>query len=445
PIAVIGGPAAGQVLLGWVRLWLFWLAYLFFWGATLLRLGGNGLSALGGLFAFTVVVSVALSVLSALVFLSASAADAIGSVIIYLAKFTEVARTKSEEARKMSMADMKEEQEEVSKLGPRALPPSSFEQLDGFLMRQLASSRVRRPHRQASGFATPIHALRSRPDVPRLAHDPLLVRCYDLQLIDAAGNLSSDIGPEEVMLHFDRSGFFAYSSKATRKVAAIMLLRLLAWRRVVGIVSPPTPAAESEEALCYIFVSGLAGAGAGSVYQLLTGMPIDSSKVSCHHSGVEIRAIMHHSSAYAVLACPQLVDEHAQGQVLCQSNWITDLSHGILSCLIFTLTISSLEQLGSALNMPGSQANTAGMDAGRQTDQGSQASNAMSVQVTAGDGEQGRNQQDFQQLSQVGAQVTDRNLGNDRPVQLASQGKEKKTQCAGSENSPLINSEKEDT
>jgi len=56
-------------------------------GATLLRLGGNGLSALGGLFAFTVVVSVALSVLSALVFLSASGADAIGSVIIYLAKW----------------------------------------------------------------------------------------------------------------------------------------------------------------------------------------------------------------------------------------------------------------------------------------------------------------------------------------------------------------------
>eukprot|EP00967_Tisochrysis_lutea_P131403 scaffold228377_cov19-Tisochrysis_lutea.AAC.1 len=60
-------------------------------------------------------------------------------------------------------------------------------------------------------------ALRSRPDVPRLAHDPLLVRCYDLQLIDATGNLFSDIGPEEVIMHFDRSGFFAYSSKATRK------------------------------------------------------------------------------------------------------------------------------------------------------------------------------------------------------------------------------------
>eukprot|EP00983_Pelagomonas_calceolata_P079915 1154910-Pelagomonas_calceolata.AAC.2 len=63
------------------------------------------------------------------------------------------------------------------------------------------------------------------------------------------------------------------------QVAAIMLLRLLAWRRVVGIVSPHTPTAETEEALCYVFVSGLAGAGAGSVYQLLTGMPIDSTKV----------------------------------------------------------------------------------------------------------------------------------------------------------------------
>lgn len=39
-----------------------------------------------GLFAFTVVVSVILSVLSALIFLSASASDAIGSTIIYLGK-----------------------------------------------------------------------------------------------------------------------------------------------------------------------------------------------------------------------------------------------------------------------------------------------------------------------------------------------------------------------
>ncbi len=73
-----------------MRLWLLLLAYLFFWGATLLRLAGNGLSALGGLVAFTVVLSVALSILSALVFLSATAADAAGSFITYLARCARI-------------------------------------------------------------------------------------------------------------------------------------------------------------------------------------------------------------------------------------------------------------------------------------------------------------------------------------------------------------------
>jgi hypothetical protein len=60
------------------------------------------------------------------------------------------------------------------------------------------------------------------------------------------------------------------------QVAAVFLLRLLAWRRVVGIVRPAGPNAEPDEALRYVFVSGLPGAGAGMVYQFLTGMPIDT-------------------------------------------------------------------------------------------------------------------------------------------------------------------------
>jgi len=39
------------------------------------------------------------------------------------------------------------------------------------------------------------------------------------QLIDATGNIFGDVGPEEVMDAFDRAGFFAYSSAATRKVS----------------------------------------------------------------------------------------------------------------------------------------------------------------------------------------------------------------------------------
>lgn len=61
------------------------------------------------------------------------------------------------------------------------------------------------------------------------------------------------------------------------QVAAIMLLRLLAWRRVVGIVSPaPTPSTETEEALRYVFVSGLFDGGAEAVFQFLSGMPVEA-------------------------------------------------------------------------------------------------------------------------------------------------------------------------
>jgi hypothetical protein len=47
---------------------------------------GNALTALGGLVAFTVVLSIAISVLSALVFLAASAADTTGALIEYAAR-----------------------------------------------------------------------------------------------------------------------------------------------------------------------------------------------------------------------------------------------------------------------------------------------------------------------------------------------------------------------
>jgi hypothetical protein len=48
---------------------------------------GNALTALGGLVAFTVVLSIAISVLSALVFLAASAADTTGALIEYAARW----------------------------------------------------------------------------------------------------------------------------------------------------------------------------------------------------------------------------------------------------------------------------------------------------------------------------------------------------------------------
>ena len=58
-----------QVLLDLVRMWLSGIAYGFYLLASFLRVVGNGLSAVGGLMAFTVVFSVGISVLSALTFL----------------------------------------------------------------------------------------------------------------------------------------------------------------------------------------------------------------------------------------------------------------------------------------------------------------------------------------------------------------------------------------
>ncbi len=113
-----------NVLLGGVRMWLTGIAVAFYLLATGLRILGNGLSALGGLVAFTVsarrrlawgrpyqasraperrwlaaltrdrhvgvrvqvVFSIAISVLSAATFLAASAADGTGTALEYMAR-----------------------------------------------------------------------------------------------------------------------------------------------------------------------------------------------------------------------------------------------------------------------------------------------------------------------------------------------------------------------
>ncbi|KAJ9518962.1 hypothetical protein QJQ45_026195, partial [Haematococcus lacustris] len=344
-----------NVLLGYVRFWLTGLAYIFYLAATALRLVGNGLSAVGGLVAFTVVLSVAASVLSALTFLSASACDATGTFIEYMARFTDLAQRNTRSTRAASM------QGTLSKLGPGRLGPASFEDLEEFFMRQLTQlphaapppspgSPQRRPpltppdpsgaqqqrgKQRGGGAGRQQRRLRaesgSRPDVPRLAHDPLLVRCYDLQ------------------------------------AGAVLLLRLLAWRRIASIMAcpgqsgpgPSAASADSEEPLRYVWLTGLRGAGASTLYRALAALPRDY-KVAASSSMAEIRPLHRHRFAYAVLP-PRPASPGAEGgpgapatasrsAAVKASAWLTDLSHGVVSCLICVISVdTSLESV-----LPGS-------------------------------------------------------------------------------------------
>lgn len=61
----------------------------------------------------------------------------------------------------------------------------------------------------------------------------------------------------------------------------------------------------------------------------------------CQHQRTEIRSLVHHSSAYAVLACPH---EHSKpgSEAAPHSNWVTDLSHGVLMVVAFGSVFSCL-------------------------------------------------------------------------------------------------------
>ncbi|EFJ50953.1 hypothetical protein VOLCADRAFT_88411 [Volvox carteri f. nagariensis] len=70
-----------QIFLGIFRSWLRLVAGCFSLAAMMLRLLGTGATVLSGAVAFTVIFSIALSVLSALLTVAATAADAIGSLL----------------------------------------------------------------------------------------------------------------------------------------------------------------------------------------------------------------------------------------------------------------------------------------------------------------------------------------------------------------------------
>ncbi|GLI58640.1 hypothetical protein VaNZ11_000377, partial [Volvox africanus] len=108
--------------------------------------------------------------------------------------------------------------------------------------------------------------LRSRPDVARLEGDLLLLRAYDMKLVDGGGGVMVD-NTVTVEERFESGGFFGLASATMRKAGSVLLLRLLAWKRV-GLCS-------KSEALKYAFVLGARGAGRTTAFASLVNLSVD--------------------------------------------------------------------------------------------------------------------------------------------------------------------------
>ncbi|KAG2439266.1 hypothetical protein HXX76_004627 [Chlamydomonas incerta] len=308
-----------QIFLGFFRTWLRLVAGGLGLAAVALRLLGSGATVLSGAVAFTVVFSIALSVLAAALQLGGGAADAIAMLLRRLAAMTESVshRSSSGYLRQTLEGDL---------VGPRCLDPASFEELEELFVCQLAP-RLR---------------LRSRPDAARLAGDPLLLRCYDLRLVDGAGQVMVEEA-EAVVPKFEPTGFFGLAPAAVRKAAAVLLLRLLAWKRV-GLCCG------SAESLKYVFVMGERGAGRATAFARLAQLPLDYKVPPSVPA--EIRPIQRLPGAFAVLPAGLDADPAAAPAVLARAQHFADLSHGVFSALVYLVAVDaepSPEALGPAV------------------------------------------------------------------------------------------------
>jgi hypothetical protein len=161
-------------------------------------------------------------------------------------------------------------------------------------------------------LAPPPTRTETKTEIPKLSSDPLLVKAYDLGLVDAAGDI--DAHAVRVLLAgggrgvFKQDGFFGYASAAHRRVscsgallantgslppkhthsphhhttpkpppnhpqqhpppqsAHVLLARALAWHRVNAV-------ARGGEALRFILVGGTPGGGKATLFARLTQGP----------------------------------------------------------------------------------------------------------------------------------------------------------------------------
>ncbi|KAG2498962.1 hypothetical protein HYH03_003151 [Edaphochlamys debaryana] len=302
-----------QIFLGVFRSWLRLVASLLGLAATALRLLGTGATVVSGMVAFTVVFSIALSIVSALLTIAGSAADMVALLLRRLAAATESVSNRSHRARHVVEGDL---------VGPRSLGPASFEELEELFTYQLAP-RLR---------------LKSRPDAARLGGEPLLLRAYDQGLVDASGAVVSD-DPDAVAQRFEPSGFFGLAPAAGRKAGAVLLLRLLSWKRV-GLCCA------GGEALRYVFVLGVRGGGRSTAFARLAHLPLEYKVPPSVPA--EIRPLHRQAGAY-VVAVPGADSDDPQ--VAARASHFADLSHGVFSALVYALP-SDAEPSASLLGPP---------------------------------------------------------------------------------------------
>eukprot|EP00775_Hariotina_reticulata_P008232 gene8232-8422_t len=284
-------------------------SFLFFgWLRALARLCtyiSGMLSVVSGALSFTVVPSIILSVLSAGVgiiqLLLTGTADLLEPAVNGVLALTETGKDKA-----VSLTAG------GSPVGSRQLPPATVEQLETFFDKQLA---------QVSG-------LLNRPEIPRLAglNKPLLVKAYDLGLVDALGRTEGrpvrqllEAAQAEGTLHillrgtysavaaasawdvfglvnsvsdtlrrlsttllpgplggqrssvkglFRSDGFFAYADEREAQVALVLLSRLLSWLHLASVVAPG-----SADCLRYVLLLGEAQSGKNSLFSQLVAAP----------------------------------------------------------------------------------------------------------------------------------------------------------------------------
>lgn len=294
-----------QFFLGFARYWFLWLSFAFYSLGAGLRLLGNVLNMVSAALSFTVVFSIAISIISAIVVFSSSAADGTGSTIDFLTRATDVAKRRTSKA-KSTMG------EAYDIVGPKVLPAATFEELEDLFLQQLAGRLT----------------LRNRPDAGKLANDRLMVRCYDLHLIDSRGHILVH-SATEVANRFDTSGFFSLVSPTGRTGAAVLLLQLLAWKRINALV-------KSGEVLRYVYTMGQPGSGATALFSQLANLSPDY-KVPAETVPAEIRMVPSLTNTYAVLM-PGLVSSNRH--VAQQARRMADFRAGVVSALVYTVSVT---------------------------------------------------------------------------------------------------------
>ncbi|KXZ52727.1 hypothetical protein GPECTOR_8g120 [Gonium pectorale] len=113
------------------------------------------------------------------------------------------------------------------------------------------------------------------------------------------------------------------------QAGAVLLLRLLAWKRVALCTS-------SAEALKYVFVMGQQGAGRATAFARLTHLPLDYQVPPSVPA--EIRPLARLPGAFAVL--PAGLDS-SDPRVAARAGHFANLEHGVFSVLVYVVSCES--------------------------------------------------------------------------------------------------------